>query len=109
MPRIMLLGRSTLLLNVLANILKVRGSAVCLALDEGRARHILIELLPDLVIWDQAPGDDGLDPAHLGYQGPLLVLAQQAGTYLQAHPLRRVLVKPVGVDELMLAVTELTQ
>jgi hypothetical protein len=108
MPRILLLGRTPALLHVLANILSVRGNCVRIALDEIEARDGLTNHDPSLVIWDQDTGDDLLDPDRFGYFGPVLVLAPRPGVYPEARPQRRVLAKPVGVEQLLMSVVDLT-
>jgi DNA-binding NtrC family response regulator len=104
MPRILLIGSSAPLLNVIASILTVRGGQVRVLTDPDQARAAVTEFEPHLVLWDAEPGDSLLDPATLGFEGPTLVLAYHLNLDRDTRPLRKVLLKPISSDELIKAV-----
>ena len=106
MPRILLVGSALPLLNALANIFTVRGSDVCVSTDATEARNALAEFVPQLVVWDAESGDDTLDPSALGFQGPILVLAQHLSAKRNDVTGRKLLRKPFSTDDLIAAVLE---
>ncbi|HEY7466011.1 MAG TPA: hypothetical protein VIB47_04905 [Dehalococcoidia bacterium] len=106
MPRILLVGSALPLLNALANIFTVRGSEVCVSKDATEARKALAEFAPQLVVWDAEFGDQSLDPAELGFEGPTLVLVENLSAKRNGVSGRRLLRKPFSTDDLIAAVLE---